>query len=616
MNESESLNAGETINLFCTGDNYRMNTQILNGYDTYVVFGTKIAGMEALKQLSAEGVQVRCFSDNDSKSWNTEVCGIPVIEPSGLTQIKNVLVIIASAKYKYEIAAQMDDIGVPYVFYSKPIFIELTSYCNQKCTFCPYEYIERKKGHLDWEFVKAFLYDLISEKSDVLFPIINPHVMGEPLLYRQFFDFLDLCKELGLYTVVTTNFALLDEEKQERLFKNYDNLDIILSLGPPVEEVFHWRKEPKLTYNQWIDRLFEVIKAKFKYGFKGQIEIMVASPETLNRDFIQSDSASDVFKWYSSAEEYKAWKKEFGQRCLDLVEDVKIKYPENYSRMITEEPQQPIEFFYPKGDLKHDLEQWVKSEGLAQFQFLPNVFIFQKSFGVWGSEKLLRTLISDDKYIYFEEDWYKNITSCDRCGDVAVLSSGEIAVCNVDNEGDFVVADMNKGEKYTDRKSRERLKMVRDNLPISTICRRCAANFLIFDTEILQADTQEITHYGRRWHPENVNRAGESKRDSYEISSIYVLPRIEANSLCVDMESVQNKRQFTLIKILCYDDETRFFTEYLTFSEQLKPYERKTINIPYSFEHGKLHRIDFITATQRVGNADHGVAVYSATIKK
>ena len=79
---------------------------------------------------------------------------------------------------------------------------------------------------------------------------------------------------------------------------------------------------------------------------------------------------------------------------------------------------------------------------------------------------------------------------------------------------------------------------------------------------------------------------------------------------------MQSKKQFTLIKILSYDDENELFTERRNFSIQLKPGERKLFKIPYEFEKGTLHRIDFITATERNDNSDDGIAVYSASLTK
>jgi len=595
-----------------------MNSQILNGYDTYVIFGVRTMGQKAHKRLSSEGFSVKYFTDNDESTWNTEVCGVSVTPPSMLSQIvseQNALVIIAAGLSMYAVAAQLEQLNIPYVFYSMAVFVEISSLCNQKCTFCPYEYIERKKGNLDWELAKSFLYDITSEKSNVLFPAIYPHIMGEPLLCKYFFDFLDLCKKLKLYVVVVTNFALMDEKMQERLLTNYDNIDIILSLQGPTERVFPWRKEPKLTYKQWIDRMFQIIDSKFKYGFRGQIQISTLWAERANKYLTQSDEQLHLFEWFTSMEEFKNWKQEFGQRCLELADDIKRKYPENFEKMKNEEPQQPLEFFYSKFCVVTELDKWVQSEDPIQFEFLPNVHIYSKTFGIWGAERYFKSLIPEDKYLYWEENLISYPGQC-RVFGVGVLSSGQIVPCPVDNEGDYVVADLRQGEMYTDFDAQNKWRMVRDNLSISEHCRRCIGKAFVFNKTPLQnKSSQEITHFGSRWHPENIDENGEKWRASCETSSVFVFSRIEADFLSVELKSIQNKMQHTFIKILSYDDESKLFTERYTFSELLKPGERKAFKFSYKFDIGKFYRIDFITATQRENDVDCGVAVYSASLK-
>jgi len=594
-----------------------MNTQLLSGYDTYIIFGAGEMGRQAFRHLRSEGFEAKCFSDNDKLKWETEIEGLPVASPDALPQIvseEKTLVIIASGYSMHAVSAQMEEMNIPYVFYSMPVFVEITSLCNQKCTFCPYEYIERTKGTLDWELAKSFLYDITSDKSNVLYPVIYPHIMGEPLLCKYFFDFLDLCKELNLYVVVVTNFALMDEKMQERILTNYNNLDIILSLQGPTEKVFHWRKEPKLTYKQWIDRMFAVIDSKFKYGFKGQIQISTIRTDLANDYLICSEESLNVFQWFSSIEEFRQWKQEFGQRCMELATSVKRKYPENYERLSNEELQQPIEHYYKKFCVVRELKKWVEADGPIQFEFLPNVHIYAKKFGLWGSEKFFKSLMPDDKYLYWEENFNLYGFQCGNFG-VGVLSSGEIVVCPVDNEAEYVTADLRLGEKYTDPSTGKKQRMLRDDLSLSSICRRCTGRALVFDKAELNKKTQELTHYGIRWHAKRENDSGEVCRASCELSSIFAFPRIDASLLTLDIASLQDKKQFTLIKILSYDDETRLFTERGNYSIQLKPDERTSLSVPYEFEKGKLHRIDFLTATQSIDDKNIGVAVYSACLQ-
>jgi len=590
-----------------------MNTQILSGYDNYILFGTDNVAIEVLHKLSAAGFDVYAFCDKNKEKWGTSIEGIPVITPDELAEYvkkEKTLTIICETGSKHLPAALFDELCVPYVFYTKPIFVEITSFCNQSCNFCTYGITKREKMNMDPEIMKAFLQDLGSENSDVLYPTIFPHVLGEPLVSKHFFDFMDICKELNFYVCLVTNWALMNKEIQDKLFSEYPDFDIIFSMQGATKRVFDRRGEKHLTYEDWINLLFEILECKFKYAHKGLMRICILSPEVVNNVLTRSDVPLDLFEWYESIDEFKEWKREFGKRCDDFRDEMQKKYPENFETI--KDAKSPIPYKYTAYTPLTDLEQWSETDTMEQFNFAPNCLIYAKNFGTWGADDLLKTLLPDDKYVYNEENWHAMTEKCDRLGDVSLLSSGQLVACNIDGEADYILADLTKGEKYSDEKTQDRLHKLRDNLSLSPMCRRCKSRALVFDKTDIDGDRQEIVHYGIRWHRKRENSSGEVYRTSYELSNAFVFPRLHASKLEIDIESVQSKKQFTLIKILSYNEEKDLFTERKNFSIQLKPGERKRLSIPYTFQKGTLHRVDFITATERTQGVDDGVAVYSA----
>jgi hypothetical protein len=406
----------------------------------------------------------------------------------------------------------------------------------------------------------------------------------------------------------------MNEDIQRRLFTGYPDMDLIFSWQGASEKAFAWRKEKKLTYTQWIDLMFEIMESKYKYAHRGLLQISTIYPDAVNNVITRSDSDLHIFEWYENAEEFKQWKREFGGRCVSFDKEMRQKYPENYEAI--KDAKSPIIYYYHMYRVLKDLDEWIAVDVPSQFEFAPNVHIYEKKFGAWCIEDFFRTLLPEDTFLYWEENWHALTERCDRFGDVALLSSGQLVSCNIDNEADNVFADLNKGEKYTDAKTQERLRELRDNLSLSALCRRCKARAMVFDTSDIQGAVQQITHYGIRWHKKRMNKNGETYRTSYELSNAFVFPRIDAHSLDIDVASIQDKKQFALIKVLSFDNETRLFTERKIFSLQLKPGERVLQSILYDFEKTKLHRIDFITATQRDNGVDNGVAVYGISIRK
>jgi len=593
-----------------------MNTQILKGYDGYVLFGAHETGAQALKHLRDNGIEVSCYCDNDPAKWDTQFEGISVMPPQELYEYvmgENALVIICTTNSKHLTAKQLDEMGLPYVYYTKPIFVEITSFCNQSCIFCAYGVIKREKTHLDPVIMREFLSDLSSENSDILYPTIYPHVMGEPLVSSHFFNFMDICKELGYYVCIVTNWTLMDKEIQHRLFTEYPDFDIIFSMQGATEKVYDWRNEKLLTYEQWIDLLFEILECKFKYAHKGLMRICTLYPDIVNDVIIRSESDSNLFVWYDSVDEFRRWKYEFGSRCVEFGKDMQRKYPESYEAI--KYAVSPVPNSYNAIKPWTDLDEWIKADGLAQFKFAPNVLIYGKVFGTWATDDLLKELLPDDKYIYIEENWHALTNKCDRVGDVSLLSNGQLVACNIDNEAEYVLADMIRGEKYSDTIVQNRIKKLRDNLSLSSLCRRCKSRALVFETNKSDEVSQEVIHYGIRWHKKHKNEHGEYYRVSYEISSVFAFPRIDASSVELDIASVQSKKQFTLIKILSYNDEDGSFSELMNHTIQINPGKRRVISIPFLFEK-KLHRIDFITATECHNGVDDGVALYNINLRE
>jgi len=98
------------------------------------------------------------------------------------------------------------------LLYSKPFFeLELTSYCNMKCLFCPRTKIERKMGMMDENTFKSII-DKIPSRSKVMFS-----GMGEPFLNPNIIDYLRLSKMNGNIIGITTNGSLLNEEMINQL---------------------------------------------------------------------------------------------------------------------------------------------------------------------------------------------------------------------------------------------------------------------------------------------------------------------------------------------------------------------------------------------------------------
>lgn len=89
------------------------------------------------------------------------------------------------------------------------VSVELTSKCNLRCNMCPMSNLQRPKTHMPWWLVEKVAADFGDNGVRVRWL----HEMGEPLLYPQLAEAVDLFPGCS----VSTNSMLLTAEAGERI---------------------------------------------------------------------------------------------------------------------------------------------------------------------------------------------------------------------------------------------------------------------------------------------------------------------------------------------------------------------------------------------------------------
>jgi MoaA/NifB/PqqE/SkfB family radical SAM enzyme len=85
------------------------------------------------------------------------------------------------------------------------IYLELTNACNIACPFCTNT--DRPVRSISLSELQTIIPQIADYTDE-----IRPHLLGEPLLYPFFDEFIRLCSEYSLTVKVTTNGLLLDEK--------------------------------------------------------------------------------------------------------------------------------------------------------------------------------------------------------------------------------------------------------------------------------------------------------------------------------------------------------------------------------------------------------------------
>jgi len=186
------------------------------------------------------------------------------------------------------------------------LFIEITNACNFKCSWCPDEIMERRRGFMKKQQVFA-LVDEIAEKRSWLGPLypVKLHQMGEPMLHPDLPEIVAYAESRGVPFELNTNCGLITEQRIEALYRA-GLTNLILSYQTPDAESFRTRKAPRLAFDEYRDKVRLAVERKVALGARTNIEIDVMNTKHVEGFRIVSDDAQAsalVLDWIAFCQE-------------------------------------------------------------------------------------------------------------------------------------------------------------------------------------------------------------------------------------------------------------------------------------------------------------------------
>jgi MoaA/NifB/PqqE/SkfB family radical SAM enzyme len=153
------------------------------------------------------------------------------------------------------------------------LFIEITNACNFKCTWCPDEIMDRRRGFMKKERVLRLL-DEVAGKRPWLGPLhpVKLHQMGEPMLHPDLPEIVAHAESRGVGVELNTNCGLITAERVEALYRA-GLTNLILSYQTPDPETFKTRKAPKLVFDEYRDKVRLAVERKVALRARTNIEI-------------------------------------------------------------------------------------------------------------------------------------------------------------------------------------------------------------------------------------------------------------------------------------------------------------------------------------------------------
>lgn len=166
------------------------------------------------------------------------------------------------------------------------IALEVTNACNLRCTHCNYRYglehYTRDRGFATKETVERVLTEAKAHGSTVLM-----NYDGEPLMHKNFLDYLELATQMEVNTYFNTNGTLFNKEFTDRLIKFYKG-----SIFFSVDGNRNWFEKIRIPakYDVLLENLNYLIKVNEENGWPITIGVSLCNlGQTPNerKDFLE-----------------------------------------------------------------------------------------------------------------------------------------------------------------------------------------------------------------------------------------------------------------------------------------------------------------------------------------
>ena len=206
-----------------------------------LLWGARMTGIGALRQLKNNNIDVLGFVDSDKAFENKYSQGLKIYNPSELKNIindrKDVVILVAVALKEDEVLSQLNKLDIPEIpvlsFHdvNAPYYtVDILSSCNLKCASCPHsiEETDVPKGSMTLETFKS-VFDKIMEDSPST-SHISLYSWGEPLLHPYLSEIIDYVHERNVAVALSSNLSIKFRSRLDKIIQsNPDYLKVSLS---------------------------------------------------------------------------------------------------------------------------------------------------------------------------------------------------------------------------------------------------------------------------------------------------------------------------------------------------------------------------------------------------
>jgi len=206
-----------------------------------LLWGARMTGIGALRQLKNNNIDVLGFVDSDKAFENKYSQGLKIYNPADLKNIlndrKDVVILVAVSLKEDEILSQLSKLDIPEIpvlsFHdvNAPYYtVDILSSCNLKCASCPHsiEETDVPKGSMTLETFKS-VFDKIMEDSPST-SHISLYSWGEPLLHPYLSEIINYVHDRNVAVALSSNLSINFRSRLDKIIQsNPDSLKVSLS---------------------------------------------------------------------------------------------------------------------------------------------------------------------------------------------------------------------------------------------------------------------------------------------------------------------------------------------------------------------------------------------------
>lgn len=150
-------------------------------------------------------------------------------------------------------------------------FVELVNACNFRCTFCPQGELQRPQKPMEFALATKVVRELAEMGHH---HPINVHLLGEPLLYKRFFEFVAMAHDHGQRIQLVTNGSRFQQANIDGILRTGVD-ELVISLNTPEKEKYLAERGTDMPYEEYMDGIRRMVAAAARHGGPPKVLIQV-----------------------------------------------------------------------------------------------------------------------------------------------------------------------------------------------------------------------------------------------------------------------------------------------------------------------------------------------------